>query len=252
MDDWVQTADLDLSTVEPEVIEVGCGGGPPPGCGVGWAALSLTGRAAQERRALMHTHTHTGGRDAHPRLLHSPGAHRHCFLPRTNAAPFPSTYPLTFPAPPRAPSCQLGPDGKPKKKSRVEEHSSDEEHGDFDPQQLREHEEFTKVKNIDVIQLGPHEMHTWYFSPFPPEYNGCKKLFFCEYRWAGVGWAGLGWSGLGWGGLGWAGLGWVGLGWGGGACGKGGQWPGGAQGPGLGWAQEGSSWRTTPAQGPCT
>jgi hypothetical protein len=169
---------------------------------------------------------------------------------------------------------QLGPDGKPKKKSRVEEHSSDEEHGDFDPQQLREHEEFTKasgfsfflgggcthdrparfgaaprgatqhatnrhagtrptprshpivqagaryrtrshpaapkhthihpsvlpsptphpptppkpqVKNIDVIQLGQHEMHTWYFSPFPPEYNGCKKLFFCEYRRGGWG-----------------------------------------------------------------
>jgi len=78
----------------------------------------------------------------------------------------------------------------------VEEHSSDEEHGDFDPQQLREHEEFTKVKNIDVIQLGQHEMHTWYFSPFPPEYNGCKKLFFCEYRCAcgvGRGWGGGVW-----------------------------------------------------------
>ena len=43
---------------------------------------------------------------------------------------------------------QIGPDGKPKKKARVEEHSSDEEHGDFDPQQLREHEEFTKVAGL--------------------------------------------------------------------------------------------------------
>ena len=42
-----------------------------------------------------------------------------------------------------------------------------------------------QVKNIDVIQLGQHEMHTWYFSPLPPEYNNCKKLFFCEYRRAG-------------------------------------------------------------------
>lgn len=24
-------------------------------------------------------------------------------------------------------------------------------------------------------------MDTWYFSPFPPEYNGTKKLYFCEY-----------------------------------------------------------------------
>uniref|UniRef100_A0A383W7X2 Histone acetyltransferase n=1 Tax=Tetradesmus obliquus TaxID=3088 RepID=A0A383W7X2_TETOB len=75
---------------------------------------------------------------------------------------------------------EVGPDGK-KRKKVVEELSDDEDHGDFDPQQLREHEEFTKVKNIDVIQLGMHEMETWYFSPLPPEYKDCKKLYFCEY-----------------------------------------------------------------------
>jgi histone acetyltransferase MYST1 len=56
----------------------------------------------------------------------------------------------------------------------VEEMSDDEDHGDFDPQQLREHEEFTKVKNVDMIQLGMHEMDTWYYSPLPPEYKDCK------------------------------------------------------------------------------
>jgi hypothetical protein len=30
------------------------------------------------------------------------------------------------------------------------------------------------VKNIDEIQLGMHEMDTWYFSPLPPEYKDCK------------------------------------------------------------------------------
>jgi hypothetical protein len=30
-----------------------------------------------------------------------------------------------------------------------------------------------QVKNIEKIELGRHEMDTWYFSPFPPEYNGC-------------------------------------------------------------------------------
>lgn len=75
---------------------------------------------------------------------------------------------------------EVGPDGK--KRKKVEEPlSDDEDHGDFDPQQLREHEEFTKVKNVDVIQLGMHEMDTWYFSPLPPEYKDCKKLYFCEY-----------------------------------------------------------------------
>jgi histone acetyltransferase MYST1 len=53
-------------------------------------------------------------------------------------------------------------------------HDDDEGHGEFDPNALREHEEFTKVKNIESIELGCHEMDTWYFSPFPPEYKECK------------------------------------------------------------------------------
>ncbi|KAK2079808.1 nucleoside triphosphate pyrophosphohydrolase ham1 [Prototheca wickerhamii] len=62
-------------------------------------------------------------------------------------------------------------------KRKVDEEHSEEEgegHEDFDPQQLREHEEFTKVKNIEEIELGQFEMETWYFSPFPPEFRDCK------------------------------------------------------------------------------
>ena len=63
---------------------------------------------------------------------------------------------------------------------------AEEEHPEFDPHRLREHEEFTKVRNILSIELGRHEMDTWYFSPFPPEFKDCSKLFFCEVRaWAG-------------------------------------------------------------------
>ncbi|KXZ44682.1 hypothetical protein GPECTOR_63g11 [Gonium pectorale] len=68
-----------------------------------------------------------------------------------------------------------------KKKVAAEEHDSDSEHADFDPNALREHEEFTKVKNIEMIELGRHQMDTWYFSPFPPEFKDCKQLFFCEF-----------------------------------------------------------------------
>jgi len=68
-------------------------------------------------------------------------------------------------------------DGKKKK----EAHEPDAEHAEFDPRALQEHEEFTKVRNILQIELGKHEMDTWYFSPFPPEYNDCQKLYFCEY-----------------------------------------------------------------------
>ncbi|KAK6131103.1 hypothetical protein DH2020_035148 [Rehmannia glutinosa] len=56
-----------------------------------------------------------------------------------------------------------------------------EGHEELDAASLREHEEFTKVKNIATIELGRYEIETWYFSPFPPEYNDCTKLFFCEF-----------------------------------------------------------------------
>lgn len=54
-------------------------------------------------------------------------------------------------------------------------------HEELDAASLREHEEFTKVKNIATIELGRYEIETWYFSPFPPEYNDCVKLYFCEF-----------------------------------------------------------------------
>lgn len=54
-------------------------------------------------------------------------------------------------------------------------------HEELDAASLREHEEFTKVKNIAKIELGRYEIDTWYFSPFPSEYNDTPKLFFCEF-----------------------------------------------------------------------
>lgn len=66
-------------------------------------------------------------------------------------------------------------------KRKIEETHAEEGHEDFDAASLREHEEFTKVKNISKIELGRYEIDTWYFSPFPPEYNDCNKLFFCEF-----------------------------------------------------------------------
>eukprot|EP00268_Persea_americana_P049527 TRINITY_DN5313_c0_g1_i5.p1 TRINITY_DN5313_c0_g1~~TRINITY_DN5313_c0_g1_i5.p1 ORF type:complete len:399 (+),score=53.03 TRINITY_DN5313_c0_g1_i5:76-1272(+) len=56
-----------------------------------------------------------------------------------------------------------------------------EGHEELDAASLREHEEFTKVKNIATIELGRYEIETWYFSPFPPEYSDTLKLFFCEF-----------------------------------------------------------------------
>jgi len=44
----------------------------------------------------------------------------------------------------------------------------------------------TKVKNVEKIQIGKHEIDSWYFSPYPmevtnPEVNPEKKLFLCEF-----------------------------------------------------------------------
>ncbi|CAG9828862.1 unnamed protein product [Diabrotica balteata] len=45
----------------------------------------------------------------------------------------------------------------------------------------KEHEQITKVKYIDKIQIGRFEIDTWYFSPFPEEYGRQSKLWICEY-----------------------------------------------------------------------
>ena len=45
----------------------------------------------------------------------------------------------------------------------------------------KEHEETTKVKNIQKIVLGRYEMDTWYFSAYPDDYSGVDKLYACEF-----------------------------------------------------------------------
>lgn len=45
----------------------------------------------------------------------------------------------------------------------------------------REHEEITKVKNIQCIELGRYEIDTWYYSPYPEEYCKEERLYLCEF-----------------------------------------------------------------------
>jgi histone acetyltransferase MYST1 len=45
----------------------------------------------------------------------------------------------------------------------------------------REHEETTKIKNIESLVLGPYVMDAWYYSPFPKNYSNLKTLYVCEY-----------------------------------------------------------------------
>ena len=59
-----------------------------------------------------------------------------------------------------------------------------DEHEGLDEASLLEHEEVTKVKNIQNVQLGKYLMECWYFSPFPKEYypgGTIDCLYFCEF-----------------------------------------------------------------------
>lgn len=58
---------------------------------------------------------------------------------------------------------------------------SDDDHQGMDEQYLREHEENTKLKTINKIQMGKYLVDTWYFSPYPKEYQNLDVLYICEW-----------------------------------------------------------------------
>ncbi|KAG0353997.1 acyl-CoA N-acyltransferase [Gamsiella multidivaricata] len=41
--------------------------------------------------------------------------------------------------------------------------------------------EVARVKNLNMIQIGKHEVETWYFSPYPVEYAYLPTLYICEF-----------------------------------------------------------------------
>jgi histone acetyltransferase MYST1 len=45
----------------------------------------------------------------------------------------------------------------------------------------KEHEEMTKIKNINSIIMSKYEIDTWYFSPYPASFCETGTLYVCEY-----------------------------------------------------------------------
>ncbi|KAH9457209.1 hypothetical protein Pst134EA_021091 [Puccinia striiformis f. sp. tritici] len=43
------------------------------------------------------------------------------------------------------------------------------------------HHEISRVKNLDRIQIGKHEVGAWYFSPYPIEFAHIPILYICEF-----------------------------------------------------------------------
>ena len=56
-----------------------------------------------------------------------------------------------------------------------------DEHEGIDPQSLQQHEEATKFKTIDFIEMGGFKCETWYFSPFPEFFQNTETLYVCEF-----------------------------------------------------------------------
>jgi len=79
-----------------------------------------------------------------------------------------------------------GPNGKMRKNNKrkveeaVAENRKDEKESKL-AELEKEHDEITKVKNIQSIVLGKYEIEAWYFSPYPEEYAGDDKMHVCEY-----------------------------------------------------------------------
>lgn len=74
------------------------------------------------------------------------------------------------------------------KKRKYDEftHESHEDHEGLGEADLREHEELTKVKNVNKIQFGKYILDTWYFSPLPREIwkagdDVIEHLYMCEF-----------------------------------------------------------------------
>ena len=41
--------------------------------------------------------------------------------------------------------------------------------------------EIARVKNLNRLQIGKHEVEAWYFSPYPREYAYLDVLYICEF-----------------------------------------------------------------------
>jgi len=66
-------------------------------------------------------------------------------------------------------------------KNEVEGFLENDEDAGMDEKQIRMHEEATKIKTIEWIQIGKYKCETWYFSPYPEEYHHIDCLFICHY-----------------------------------------------------------------------
>lgn len=61
------------------------------------------------------------------------------------------------------------------------EYSDESDHEGMNENDIIEWEKATKVKRIDRIFIGASLMETWYWSPFPADFQDCSLLYICEF-----------------------------------------------------------------------
>lgn len=61
------------------------------------------------------------------------------------------------------------------------EYSDESDHEGMNENDIIEWEKATKVKRIDKILIGGSVMETWYWSPYPSEFQDCSLLYICEF-----------------------------------------------------------------------
>ena len=70
-------------------------------------------------------------------------------------------------------------------KRRREETQQGDQREDLSNPQLaqfeKEHEENTKIRNIDRVVLGHYEIQTWYYSPYLTKFNHIPTLYICQF-----------------------------------------------------------------------
>ena len=56
-----------------------------------------------------------------------------------------------------------------------------DEYEGLDQKQISMHQENTKVRRINYLEIGGRRCQTWYFSPFPEDFQDIETLFACEF-----------------------------------------------------------------------
>lgn len=56
-----------------------------------------------------------------------------------------------------------------------------DEHQGLDERQIAKHEEVTKLRRIEFLEIGKHRCQTWYFTPLPEHLQDIETLYSCEF-----------------------------------------------------------------------